>query len=266
MWLFALILCELTVMFGAPVALVWHLHRRYGALRPLVVAGAVAFVASQVVHLPLNAGLTALFRLESVPKPPEAWMLPFNAVVLGLTAGLCEEIARFLVYRLWVKDARIWRQALMVGAGHGGIESILVGLLVAVNLLVMVVLRNPDASLLGVLGEVNEQIVQAVNAYWATPLYMPLLAALERLMAMLMHLALSALVLHGVVRGRLWTLAAAIVWHAAVNAIGVYVQGTSGPVAAEGALAMASIGSALILWATWRAARGFSTDGLSVPR
>jgi uncharacterized membrane protein YhfC len=234
-------------------------------LRPLVVAGATAFVASQVVHLPLNAGLTALFRIESVPKPPEAWALPFNAVVLGLTAGLCEEIARFLVYRLWVKDARTWRQAVMVGAGHGGIESVLVGLLVAANLVIMMVLHNPEASPLGTSGELAEQIVQAVNAYWETPLYMPLLAALERLMAVLMHLALSALVMFGVARSRLWTLPAAIIWHAAFNAVGVYVQGTWGPVAAEGALALASIGSALVLWATWRATQRFSADSLPAP-
>jgi uncharacterized membrane protein YhfC len=265
MGLFVMILFELTVMLGAPVVLVWYLHRRYGALRPLVVAGAVAFVASQVVHLPLNVGLTALFRLDSVPTPPEAWMLPFNAVVLGLTAGLCEETARFLVYRLWVKDAHTWRQALMVGAGHGGVESMFIGLLVAVNLVVMMVMRSRGASALGALGEASDQIVQAMNAYWDTPFYMPLLAALERLMAVLMHLALSALVLHGVVRGRLWTLAAAIVWHAACNAIAVYVQGTWGPLAAEGALALASIGSAFILWATWRADRDLRTDSVSVP-
>jgi len=36
--------------------------------------------------------------------------------VLGLTAGLCEESARYIGYRWLIKQARRWRDALMLGA------------------------------------------------------------------------------------------------------------------------------------------------------
>jgi uncharacterized membrane protein YhfC len=52
---------------------------------------------------------------------------------LGLSAGFFEESARYVVYRWWARDARTWSQGLMLGAGHGGIESILLGFLLAIN-------------------------------------------------------------------------------------------------------------------------------------
>ena len=52
--------------------------------------------------------------------------------------------------------------------------------------------------------------------------------------------------------GRLWPLWAAIGWHALVNAVAVYINGTRGAVASEGTLAGLSLISVGILWATWR--------------
>jgi uncharacterized membrane protein YhfC len=246
---------EVVVMFGAPVALGWLVRRRYGTPWMLLAVGAVTFIASQVVHLPLNAGLTAMFQLGWLPAPPEAWKLPFNAAVLGLTAGLCEEVARYLVYRHWIKAVRTWKEALTFGAGHGGIESILTGLLVTVTLVSMVTLRDASLTQRGLPPEQATEAVRQVAAFWETPVYVPLLAAAERLMAMLLHLALAALVLQVFRLGRLWPLWAAIGWHAAVNAVVVYVNGTWGAEASEAALAALSLVSAGILWLTWRADR-----------
>src|SRR5688572_30652271 len=106
------------LMIALPILLGAFLARRLGVRWSLFGIGAVTFIASQVVHLPLNAGLTALFANQILPNPPLVWKLPFNAIVLGLTAGLCEEIARYVVYRRWIKSARTWREALMFGAGH----------------------------------------------------------------------------------------------------------------------------------------------------
>jgi uncharacterized membrane protein YhfC len=251
--LVGLIAFEVLVMFCVPVALVQVLHKRHDTLWALAGIGAVTFVASQVVHVPLNIGLTALFAQEWMPKPPEAWRLPFNAVVLGLTAGLCEEVARYLVYRYWAREARNWRQALMLGAGHGGTESIIAGVLVVAGLFTMAALRDMDLSKLGLPSEQAALLAKRVAEFWSTPWYLPLLAAAERLMAMLLHLSLAALVMQAFAQRCLWPLWAAIAWHAAVDAIAVYVNATWGAVASEGTLGVLSIASVAILWATWRA-------------
>lgn len=242
----ATFLIEIAIMLGAPVTLGWLLWRRWSLPWTLWGSGAVTFIASQVVHLPLNAGLTALFRFAWMPQPPEAWQLPFNAIVLGLTAGLCEETARYLAYRFWLKDARTWQQALMFGAGHGGIESLITGLLVGATFLSMAALRGVDLNQMGLpIGQ-----ARAIADYWALPAYMPLLGAAERLMALLFHLSAATLVMQALVRRRLWPLWAAIGWHALINAVVVYINSVWGAVASEVSLAGLSLGSLGILWAT----------------
>jgi len=250
--LISLIVVEILFVCAVPVGLAVGLRRRWGLPWMLVIAGAVTFVGSQVVHLPLNAGISALFRFEVLPPISVAWQLPFNAIVGGLTAGICEEVARYLVMRFWAKECRTWRQALVLGTGHGGIESLLTGLLVGVTLANMVVLRSAGPASLGLEGEQAAALAQAVEAFWETPWYMPLLAAFERLMAMTLHLALSVTVMRIFRTGRLWLLGAAILWHTAVNAAALYAQGTWGPLAAEGTLLLLSGGSAAILWVVHR--------------
>ena len=250
--LIPLIVVEIVLMFAVPVVLAIGLRKRWDLPWMLVIAGAVTFIGSQVVHLPLNAGITALFRLEVLPPIPDGWKLPFNAIVGGLTAGICEEVARYLVMRFWAKECWTWQQALVFGAGHGGIESILVGLLVGVTLANMVVMRSAGPESLGLDGEQAALLAQAVEAFWETPWYMPLLAAFERLMAMTLHLALSVTVMRVFSTGRLWLLGAAILWHTAFNAAGVYAQGTWGPLAAEGTLLLLTAVSAAILWVVYQ--------------
>ena len=114
------------LMIGMPLVLGVWLARKTKAPWLLFGIGAMTFIGSQVVHLPLNTGLTLLFKAIWPSTQPQGWHIPFNAVVLGLTAGLCEETARYVGYRWLAKKARYWRDALMLGAGHGGIEAILV--------------------------------------------------------------------------------------------------------------------------------------------
>jgi len=247
---------EYVIVFGAPPALGWFLWKKLGTPWTLFFVGAATWVGSQVVHLPLNAGLTALFQQTWMPKPPEASSKAFNALVLGLSAGVCEETARYLVYRFWIRKTRAWRQALMFGAGHGGIESILLtGLLGGLTLINMVVLHDMDLSTAGFPPQEAAQIGQAVAEYWGMPAYMPLLAAAERGMSILFHLSAAALVVQAFRLDRLWPLWAAIAWHAAINAISLYVALTWGAVASEASLAALSLVSVGILWATWHAER-----------
>jgi len=253
-------LLELLIMIGTPLALGVWLRKKWGLPWALFLIGAVTFIASQVVHIPLNAGLTTLFRQDWIPagwlpSASSGWQLPFNAVVLGLTAGVCEEMARYLVLRFWLKDARSWRQAIVFGAGHGGIESLLIGVLASVTIVSMIVMRSRDPAAMGMPPETAELAAQQVAEFWSLPFYMPLLAGAERLMALTLHLALSTLVMRCFVRNRLWPLFAAIGWHALVDAVAVFVLGTWGEVAVEGVTALLTLVSIAFLWVTWRASR-----------
>jgi uncharacterized membrane protein YhfC len=224
------------LMLALPLALGLFLARRLGLPWRLYLIGAATFIGSQFVHIPLNVGLDRLFDSGALPVPPEAYHLLFNAVVLGLSAGLCEEIARFVVYRWWIKSARSWREALMFGAGHGGVESFITGLLVALSVVNLLVLANTDLTTLPLTPEQMDQARQVLAEFRANPWYFPLLGALERVFAMTFHLSAAVLVLQVFRRRNILWLLVAILWHAALNAIAVYVAGTAGVVWTEAAL------------------------------
>lgn len=151
-------------------------------------------------------------------------------LALGLSAGIFEEVARYLVFRHWAKDARDWASGLMVGAGHGGIEAIIFGVLAAIGIVnVYLILSGSLDALLPAeaTAQAGEQLAAAqeqVNELVNGPRYVLLLGAVERLFALTLHLSLSLMVLQVFLRKNIGWLLAAIGWHTVVNAAAVAGQ------------------------------------------
>jgi uncharacterized membrane protein YhfC len=261
---------QILFMCGAPLALgAYFVRRGFGSPRAqesgaelgrgswkLFFAGALTFLGSQVVHIPLVVGLTLLGKLPTFPHPAGPWKLVVNSVVLGLAAGACEEPARSITLRRFTRAARGWRAALMLGAGHGGAESFLLGALSALSLLAMLVLRTVGPERFGVGVEKASALTAAMHKYWSLSPWLPLVGAGERAMAMTIHLAASALVMRGVVLGRARWLAAAIVYHALVDAAAVYTAGRWGTTGAELITLGFTAGAAGILFFTYTSDSG----------
>ncbi len=231
------------LMILLPIGLGIYLTRKLSLGWRLWWIGAGTFVLSQVGHIPFNYGLTALFRNGILPKPPETWTPYFNPVVLGLSAGLWEELARYAVYRWWAKDARWWGKGLLLGAGHGGIEAIILGGIVLGTFISMAAIRNTDLSNLVSPGQLKAA-QQQVTVYWTSPWYLIMLGALERGWAIIFHLAASLLVLQVFIRRQIGWLWLAVGWHAFLDAIAVYTSRLWSPVMVEiiiGVLASVSL-------------------------
>jgi uncharacterized membrane protein YhfC len=207
---------ELFFVISFPLALGAWLHRRFRVSWLLFAAGAVTFGLSQAVHLPLNEGV---FALIGEPGALPAWT---TALILGLTAGLCEETARYAAYRWVLRDVRRWCEALMFGTGHGGIEAIIfVGLVVGVTLLNMTALQGADLEAWGLSAGQAAQLQRQLDVYWGQAWTTPLLAAAERLFSITFHVGMAVLVLQAVTRRRpgYWLLAIGL--HTASNALAV---------------------------------------------
>ncbi|MGC9468382.1 MAG: YhfC family intramembrane metalloprotease [Anaerolineae bacterium] len=242
-----LMILEIILMIGIPIALAFVLKRRWSLPWRLAMAGAATFIASQILHIPANSLLGSVLQMQTQP-------LIVQAIILGLSAGIFEEVARYVVYRVWQKDARSWRQSVFFGLGHGGIEAILLGLVVALTLVnVIVITTAEDPSALGLPTETLEQTLGQVKDFWSMPLYMPALAVAERLMALVLHISLSTLVVLCFHRSTLWPLFAAILWHALADTAAFYTAQRWGNLAAEGALLVITLGSIGLLWLTHRA-------------
>lgn len=235
-----------SLMIALPVLLGIAVTRRWKTGWALWGWGALAFIASQAARWPLLIGLTALFNAGVLPHIPEGYTNAFNIAVLSLTAGLFEEGSRYLFYRFAIPRARRWEQAVTFGAGHGGIEAILLGVGVALSFINMAALRVMDWNTLALTAEQRAGLTEQFTAYWAAPVWLTVLGAVERVFALCLHVTLAVLVLQALNRRNGWWWLAAVGWHALANAVAVTVAQTAGPLASEGTLAIIA---ALSLWA-----------------
>ena len=218
------------LMIAMPLALGAYLIRRYRSGWGLFLVGAVAFIGSQTLHIPFNAyGLNPLLALAGFgAETGPGLTLALAALLLGLSAGVFEEGARWLAYRIWIRRSRTWPQGLVFGSGHGGAEAVILGLLALATLLQLVVLRGQDLASLVPAEQLAAAQVQ-VEAYWSLPGWTFFLAAVERASSLVVQITLAVIVLQAFLRprGGLWLLAA-IGWHAAVDAVAVYAAFTTG--------------------------------------
>ena len=135
----------------------------------------------------------------------------------------------------------------MFGAGHGGIEAIIVGVLTGIGFVNMVLLKNPDWASYFLTPEQQALAAPQIAAYWSAPWYTALLGALERLFALTFHLGMAVVVLQAINRKNLLWLGLAIFLHAAIDAVAVFAVSTWGVYTTEAIVGVfALIGLGLI--------------------
>jgi uncharacterized membrane protein YhfC len=235
-------------MIVLPVLLGFWLTRKFQLSWKLFFAGALTFIASQVLHIPMLYGLTALFQNGTLPNPPAAWSAIFNAIMLGLLAGIFEETARWILFKFTLKKAHTWNQGVLVGAGHGGVEAFLLGVMGLFAVINMVVLKNVNLSTMGIPADQLALAKQQVAAFWDSPAYMGLLGFAERIFAICLHLSLSAMVLYSVAYKKPVWFWMALLWHAIVDAAAVFLLPLISGLAVEGMVGGMSIVSLVILF------------------
>lgn len=251
---FGLRLLSALIMIALPLGVGLYLYRRWTVSWGLALVGGAVFLLSQAAHIPFNAAVLnpVLARLGFGSSDVAGWPLLLAALLLGLSAGVFEEGARYLAYRFWVRRARAFREGVVFGLGHGGAEAIALGILALLQHVQLFALRGQDLSAM-VPADQLEAATAQVEAYWATPTWAYFLSSVERASALAVQITLSVLVLQAFVRprGGLWWLAA-VGWHTLVDAgavftgvlWGTYRGLTSGAVASEilvGGFALASL-------------------------
>ncbi|MFZ2098418.1 MAG: YhfC family glutamic-type intramembrane protease [Anaerolineales bacterium] len=240
-------------MIAIPIILGIYLVNRFQSGGKVWLIGAATFIISQVFHLPFNSYiLNPIIGIiqQTVQGVPGNLLV---ALLLGLSAGVFEELARYGMFRWWLKDNHSWRTAIMAGAGHGGIEAILLGGIVMLAFLNMVVLRNSDLSNLNLTPDQLEITRQQVQAYWSTPWYDTLFGAIERAFTIPFHMMASVLVLQVFTRRpgqqRFGWLGLAILLHTMMDASAVFIAGQWSGYAAEAMLAILAIVDIIIIFA-----------------
>jgi uncharacterized membrane protein YhfC len=206
------------VEIGFPLLVGFWLARRFHLHWVVFGYGFVVFLLSQVItRVPAVQVISSLFgkQLTATPEITVIWF-----AVLALTAGLFEEVGRWLGYRWFFRrEPRTWANALLYGTGHAACESIiLVGLAVLLAMVNYVVLSTMSADTIAAMPAAQQtQVKDALQIFAGLAGWEPLLGAVERVFTLAFHVSASVLVLQAFTRrNNLWLLLA-IGWHALVD-------------------------------------------------
>ena len=223
------------LMIALPLALGVWLVRRYSTEWGVFGVGALTFAASQVLHLPFNQYL--LMPLLGATRDPGVIMQVGGVFAVGLSAGIFEELARYLAMRLMGSRRQGFAPALMFGAGHGGLEAIVLGVVALYALLQALTLRNADLAAVVPADRVDLARAQ-LEAFWSAAPYAALMGAVERVSALMLHLFNSVLVMLAVVRRQVRYLILAVLTHTLFNAVALLSLQRFGVYITEGLLLM----------------------------
>jgi len=198
----------LTIALPVLVGLVTR--RRTGASWRTFGLGAATFFASQVVlrlpwQIPLGVWLGP--RLKGSAALMVLWL-----AVSALTAGLFEEVGRWCALRWFQKDERSFRVGVMLGAGHGGLEAIIVGVSIVGSGVLYVVVGAQTGT------NIPPETLSKIDAAYAGLGVLDALAgAVERVSAVAAQIAMSVVVAQAFVRGRIRWLWIAVGMHFVVD-------------------------------------------------
>jgi len=255
------------LMIGLPIFLAAWLRRISPAAWLLFAIGSLTFIISQAVHLPLNdwLGVIGFLPQESAAEMP-LWR---TALTLGLTAGLCEELARAVGYALIQRFKPLWmrlQDSLMLGIGHGGIEAMIFGgVLTAASISSLLPLKGSDLSSLNLNPEQLETLRMQLDLLTGSP-WNAAFPFIERTLAISAHVVFSLLVWQAFARRRLgqdwFYIPLAVLYHAIVDAAAVW----SAQNYTEQVLLRYAIFGGLLLpgwiWAAWLVRRGRTREAI----
>jgi len=241
------------LMITLPILLGIYLINKSHLSWKLWFIGAITFFISQVFHLPFNKYILTPILQNIQQALPAVISSLVIAILLGLSAGIFEECARYGMFRWWIKNTRSWWSAILTGAGHGGIESIILGCLVMLGFINMMAYKNLDLSNLNLAPDQLSAARQQIQMYWSLPWYDSLLGAVERIFTIPFHIAASVIVLQVFTRKpgqrkHIW-LILAILYHAIMDASIVFIAQQLNAYAAEAILGVMAVLDIIIIFA-----------------
>ncbi|MDR0761303.1 MAG: YhfC family intramembrane metalloprotease [Treponema sp.] len=202
------------ISIGLPVVLFIIFYKKYNAkIIPMImgIAGFILFalIFERSIH-------SIVFGKYALREKPLIYIL--YGVFM---AGIFEETARFISFRILKKKYNGIGTGLAYGIGHGGIEAILLAGLSMINTMIFSIMLNTGniEAITGKLqGEALEQINTQMTAILTTSPYLFLVSGIERIFAICIQLSLSIMVFYSVYgKNKLWLYPFAIILHAIID-------------------------------------------------
>lgn len=230
------------ICFGLPIGLAMYFYKKEKISLMAVGVGALIFIVSQIsTRLPmLNYLNDKEWFVQSIKSNTIIYIL-----FLALTAGIFEEVGRFIGFKYLLKNKLNWKNGIAFGIGHGGIEAILlVGMTYVSNIIFSISINSGSFQ---ALVEKAPEIAGLKEILINTPSYMFILGGIERILTIVIHIAMTMIVLEGVMKDENKYVVYAILIHALVDFIAGY---NANIFATEGFMFIVAVGSFMFLLKT----------------
>jgi uncharacterized membrane protein YhfC len=206
------------LMIAIPVIsfIYWRKRHKHQTKISWLLAGVVGFLVSARV-LELGVHYFCIIADNPVSRFINGNTAAF--VLYGITmAGVFEECGRYVILKYVMKKNRTCENAVLYGIGHGGIEILAVILPAMITYLAVAVMisRGYTETALRTLNITEETAAAALPSVQAAAAFdygMMAMNVIERLLALLLHIGLTAIVFYGVVNARKIYLPMAILLH-----------------------------------------------------
>ena len=205
---FIAIILNLVISFGIPIGFIVYLSvKKKQVIKSALIGVAVFIVFQYLIRIPLlNQVFSTMEWFINMTMNPWAY-----GVFLGLTAGLAEELGRYLAFSTVLKEKLRFVDGIAYGIGHGGIEAMLIyGMANINNLVIAISINNGTYGSLGVTEALKDQFLNISSS-------MMLMGGIERVFAMTIQIAFSILVLYAVKKRRFRYIILAIILHMVVD-------------------------------------------------
>jgi uncharacterized membrane protein YhfC len=252
-----LMLVTAIMCFVIPIVLLIVFRIKGADILPFFIGCAVFIVFAHVIEGAINFGVSLSPLWEKI-----SGNVFLYGIYGGLMAGLFEETGRFIAFKTVLKK-RLGndKNALMYGAGHGGIEAIMVVGLSYITYIVMIPLFKSGMLTESMPPEAMEQVVPMLEKIVSTPSTDFLFAIFERVLAISAHIALSVLVWFAAKRrDRAILYPAAILLHAAFDFIAVIASNYLPIWATEAILAVITAALLIIAAVVWKKSKEVPAD------
>ncbi len=203
----------LLICFLLPLGLAIYFFKKERIYIGAIFIGALIFTVSQLMtRIPLLQWLGS-----------QEWFMQmstntlFLTLFLALTAALFEETGRLLGFRFLLKNRLEWKNGIAFGIGHGGFEAIVIVGLANINNIVFSFLINSGQSDKLAAGLPPETYTYVFDQLTNNSPALFLIGGLERIMTIVIHIALSLVVLYGVMNRKYIYWLYAVLLHTLLN-------------------------------------------------
>lgn len=244
------IMSALAFLIPITLGIAWK-KRTGGSIKPMLVGAATFVIFAQV--------LEALCHVLFLQVLPTAAIINSNFVLYaaygGAMAGIFEECGRLVAFAFVLKKYREKTDAISYGIGHGGIECIMV---LGVNMLVYAIVSiaangGTSADVLAAQFGGIDGLNTALQTAAGVNVLNLVLAVVERICAIALHICLSMFVFSAVKNKKDINFFIAVLIHFLFDFVAVLISNTLGILVTEGVLILMTAG---IFYYTFKVKKG----------